>query len=605
MNSSAKRTTALISISLMLLGPAVAGQQAADQHPYDIPALTNITIDGKPADWGERGFRLDLLLQPDGKLRPVKSHDARARLGWSEKGLLILVSATDDHWMESEAEDQLWANDGVEVFLMQKPGAPDIAQWVVAPGMDARYPDLRCHFHDSRKTKGVMGLPAKAVVARTKAGRGYRMEMLLPWSSVAIEPAEGARFGFQVWVNDKEEGERDAYHAAWFPGLGTCFNSKNAHLCRLAKAPSPPESMRTKLDYDLDQLAMRVSVLARAENAGKEVELIDGAKTIGKAKFGVLPSGHASGEILVPLPPVGESCAAATAKVAGREIGEVDLGRLPRADLSRSVMVKFAGRGRTEWQIKLAPSDVKVGRVAAFAGTWRNAGSADVVGGGKALTIRGTTHWGEGLAVIEMSAALQGKLLVEANGHKQEVDLAKLASEAAEIKPGRDAGWAERDVLTVSAVTGEVAMALGMATSRTGGGERPSRCISARPGSLPARDGVQTRSSRRPAPTRPTARLSRSGVGRGTTPSSSTSAWSRTTRARSRPRTRDGALPPALDAGRATGAATAIRGSRTGARPSSSTVNCTRARPTRAANAMLCDASQRFRAIAWASGKRV
>ena len=435
---------------------------------YDIPRLDKVIVDGKLGDWADDGFRVDLLIQPNGVLRSTKSHDARMRLGWNDKGLLVLVLVKDDQWIESEAENELWQNDGVEAFLLRKPGDPNVAQWVVTPGLDATHKALRWFLHDHRKAAELTKQPAELTAVRAKTDGGYVLEMRLPWTALALKPATGLEFGFQLWVNDMDSPGGEFYHAAWYPGLGTCFRPQNAHRCRLATQPSPPESMQATVGYDLDELATRVSVLARGEHVGKPAQLVVGGKVLGQAQFTAKPSGHATADVPLPLPPVGKPYPPVSVQVDGQGLGSVALGTLPEADLSRSVMVTLKGRGRTQWDVKLTPSEGKIRRVAAFSGAWKNSGTTKLLGGGKAVALRATTHWGEATAVVELDGAASGRLAVVANGHGQELDLAKLASETAEIKPGEASGWAEHDVLTISAAPARLAIALGAATAKAG-----------------------------------------------------------------------------------------------------------------------------------------
>jgi hypothetical protein len=71
----------------MAIVAAVGGVEAAEPLLFDIPRLEKIAVDGKPADWGERGFRVELLQGVDGTLKPAEESDARFRLGWDSRGV--------------------------------------------------------------------------------------------------------------------------------------------------------------------------------------------------------------------------------------------------------------------------------------------------------------------------------------------------------------------------------------------------------------------------------------------------------------------------------------------------------------------------------------
>ena len=170
--------------------------------------MDKVVIDGKADDWAEGGFRVDLLIPPAAKPKSVADHDARFRLGWNDKGLLVLVSVQDDKWVEHPDEGWLWRYDGVELFLGDKPGA-DMCQWAISPGMTSRHKVLRWKLHDHRKEDKLKKLPALLKAARRKTKTGYVLEVLAPWSCLAIEPKAGREVGFQIYVNDADVVDRD------------------------------------------------------------------------------------------------------------------------------------------------------------------------------------------------------------------------------------------------------------------------------------------------------------------------------------------------------------------------------------------------------------
>ncbi len=83
----------------------------------DVPRLDGITVDGDPADWGERGFRIELLTSAGLDMLPADDLEAECRLGWNGDGLLVLVSALDDVPYESRRGDALWEADSIELFV--------------------------------------------------------------------------------------------------------------------------------------------------------------------------------------------------------------------------------------------------------------------------------------------------------------------------------------------------------------------------------------------------------------------------------------------------------------------------------------------------------
>jgi len=255
---------------------------------YDIPLMKKVVIDGKADDWENKGFRVDLLAPVGAPMKSVADHDARFGLGWNQNGLLVLVSIRDDAWVEHEDEGWLWRYDGVEVFLAAKPGAADMCQWVISPGMAQGQEALRWKLHDHRKDEsGAAGLTAK----RTKTANRYTLEALLPWSALGIEPEQGREVGFQIIVNDADAEDGDTSHAAWYPAGNTSADSAMMHTVRLAAETGPATTVVGHWSYEWPR-ASGAALRTRATLVGKEVVVREpggkvlGSRTVKKAEDG-------------------------------------------------------------------------------------------------------------------------------------------------------------------------------------------------------------------------------------------------------------------------------------------------------------------------------
>ncbi|MBM4143491.1 MAG: hypothetical protein FJ225_07880 [Lentisphaerae bacterium] len=214
----------------------------AEESPvFAIPRMNGVVIDGKADDWGEQGFRIELLIPVGGELKPAHDHNVRARLAWDVRGLLLLVSMADDVWLEHAEKDSLFRHDAIELFLAPQPGAADMCQWVIAPGMDPKHPELRWHLYDYRKTGNLRRIPAEIEAARAATDEGCRVEILLPWASLDITPTEGREIGFQMFVDDADSArEQQTYLVAWYQALGTFMHSDRMHRLRLSREAGPP-----------------------------------------------------------------------------------------------------------------------------------------------------------------------------------------------------------------------------------------------------------------------------------------------------------------------------------------------------------------------------
>ena len=98
MTGALGRVTALgVGVLLVLGGRGSRAADATDSWPvYDVPQMKAVVIDGKAGDWGDGGFRVDLLQRQGGDDDPAADHDSAVRLGWNDSGLLVLVWIRDD-----------------------------------------------------------------------------------------------------------------------------------------------------------------------------------------------------------------------------------------------------------------------------------------------------------------------------------------------------------------------------------------------------------------------------------------------------------------------------------------------------------------------------
>jgi len=316
-----RRLILLLAVGLLLAAPLLA---VADRA-VDIPRLDGITIDGSPADWGDRGFQVNVLPNHAGAFLPPDDLEVALRLGWCDRGLLALVTVTDQTALEHPAEDSLWEADSVELFLSPDWSAGGFAQFITSPGLDPKFPSLRTRPYDERSRRDS---PIKLEAAASKTGRGYVFEALVPWSNVGITPKLGTEVGFQVLVNDRDD-PGDRFQAAWLPLTTAGAGSRASHLLRLSDAPSPPVLAVAQGSYERMR-RVRVSIAAAASQAGKAAELRAGAATLASATLAP-DSGRASARIDLPLPPRGQAVPSLEVFISGQPVAAVELPDLAQA----------------------------------------------------------------------------------------------------------------------------------------------------------------------------------------------------------------------------------------------------------------------------------
>ena len=143
-----------IGFTFFVLCISMVGTMAADTMMFGVPRLNDIGIDGEPADWGDSGFRVGIIISGNGEVLPADDLDAPFRLGWDEQGLLLLLTVDDDVAVESSNAGSLWSGDSVELFVATEKGSSEYYQIAISPGLDPKYPKLRSSLHDRRKTPG-------------------------------------------------------------------------------------------------------------------------------------------------------------------------------------------------------------------------------------------------------------------------------------------------------------------------------------------------------------------------------------------------------------------------------------------------------------------
>jgi len=271
----------LLSLACLLLTSLVLAAETPASPVFGVPKLDNTAIDGKEDDWGDRGFRVNILADAFGKVPAAKDFVAKFRLGWNENGLLVLVTVSDDVFLEPATKpEELWKGDSIEFFMCTERGGSDSFQVVIAPGCDPNSPEIRTNISDYRKNKGEK---LALEVARTKTDKGYVMEALLPWKNLAIEPQEGKEVGFQLYANDSDKADQ-RNQLLWYPVPEAHSDTNRMYLVRLAAKPSAPVQAAVFGAYDADGKAV-VSVAAVPELKGKKVKVKEGDKKEGEGKL--------------------------------------------------------------------------------------------------------------------------------------------------------------------------------------------------------------------------------------------------------------------------------------------------------------------------------
>lgn len=288
--------------------------QSPDAGPsaFDVPRMPDVVIDGDASDWGDGGLRVDWLAAADGSSLASGDLDARLRLGWTDQGLLILATVSDDIPVEADAADQLWQHDSLEVFLAEGWGARRYYQVLVGSGADPRQDRPRHAFNP--RTLVLEKIPDFTIdlASQVNTAPGVAViEMLLPWSNLKLQRGVGDEVAMQVFVNDSDDptGAGGKDRLVWFPSEASDNDTTLMVRLRLTESASAPVRLRAEADYDAEGM-VAVAVSTSGDLAGRTIRLVDGKKTLAE---GVLEADGSRSGLLLRLAPGGE----------GRPLGEL------------------------------------------------------------------------------------------------------------------------------------------------------------------------------------------------------------------------------------------------------------------------------------------
>jgi len=241
---------------------------------FRIPKLEGLTVDGSADDWGERGFRVEILTALDGQTLPVDDFDVKFRLAWDLEGLYVLATIRDDIAEEHESLSRLWRMDCVELSMAENVGHSKKYMLAMASGADMKYGKLRKRLYDWRPEDERPADISSETASRFFEG-GYIIEAMLPWKNLGLEPKTGMKFGLQLVAND-EDGQGSGFRVAWFPGISPADSTKMHHLT-LAKKSSEPVLFLAERKIVMSKTT--VTVQGASEMIGEQVVIRSEGKT--------------------------------------------------------------------------------------------------------------------------------------------------------------------------------------------------------------------------------------------------------------------------------------------------------------------------------------
>ncbi|MHC5034086.1 MAG: serine hydrolase [Planctomycetota bacterium] len=297
---------AVLCLAALLNGALAMGQV---EHPvFDVPEVAGVAVDGSSEDWGDRGFRVEMLTGLGGRVLPPADFDARFRLGWDERGLLLVVTICDDVAAEHENVAQLHEKDCVEVFVAEAVGSGNRYQVIVTSGADPAQKGPRKRFYD-RGPAHKTGDELTMQLASRITDEGQVIEALLPWENLGITPHAGMELGFQIYASDSDDPPGrvgDRLRLVWYPSERSADAPDMMHRLRLASRPGPAVTVAVGSEMEVTRGRVSVSAYGTADQAGNPIVVQDGEKVLASGELRA-EGGRAAARFLVPMPPVDEN----------------------------------------------------------------------------------------------------------------------------------------------------------------------------------------------------------------------------------------------------------------------------------------------------------
>jgi CubicO group peptidase (beta-lactamase class C family) len=282
----------IVSLLFIIVYAQQAAVAAEDSLVYRIGYSEQISTDLKTFDRNAEFFLTDLLLSADGTAINPDDFAASFQIAWNQVALLIYVDVSDDEVVVNRQDDQLWANDSIEVFLSPSVGGGGYYQLVLAVDSEGT---LRSYFYDFREKKDV---PLRHFSLCARTASGYRIMAKLPWSNLDITPALGMEIGMQIFANDSDGG-RQTLQWQWYPHYQ---NHSSSWMHRLQLHQNTTDKHLTNCRASIGQEDLRMDIYAGPQTQWSEFDIVDG--TGKKAAIGYLHNtreGLKKASVLIPI----------------------------------------------------------------------------------------------------------------------------------------------------------------------------------------------------------------------------------------------------------------------------------------------------------------
>lgn len=181
--------------------------------PHGVMTASELTVilDGRFDEWTGPWRPLIAAVEGAEQRSDATDIDARSRIGWDKRGLVLAMQVTDDShvFLPSEPNGMKWPGDGIEIavdrdllddFDQAFSSSDDV---LIGISFGPRLSELRAYRWSPKGLEGAIDV--SGVIQATS--RGYDLEVLIPWDGFFIEASQlgdGQTFGFNLAVHDAD-----------------------------------------------------------------------------------------------------------------------------------------------------------------------------------------------------------------------------------------------------------------------------------------------------------------------------------------------------------------------------------------------------------------
>ena len=260
------RLVLLLMIAITSIA-CVTGPENKLDLPADIarpiPYLPGLVVDGVSGDWSPDYVPFRILSDVCGNIPDTNDFQASFRMAWDEKGIFLLVEIEDDSLYEDP--DHFWNGDGLELFLSQGRGSPDILQVSVRPGFDLPDSMAAINVYDHLRSVSINTTASSIVFYSKKTSQGYLLEGMVPFEMINIDPQQDLVMATQLYLNDADrKDDTNNFSLPWYSVRESYQNPYAFHSVMLTSGRYPemiPELRACIVDEKTIQLKFINSIL--------------------------------------------------------------------------------------------------------------------------------------------------------------------------------------------------------------------------------------------------------------------------------------------------------------------------------------------------------